>query len=248
MQEFRVHEEKKAASLGLPSYVWRFGQNRRLDLINAYAPLAGKWVLDAGCGIGTYVQQFRRFTPHSFGIELDLERTIEGGRDVAQLAAGSVERLPYPDGTFDVILSHETLEHVGDDCQAAREALRVLKPGGRLVIFVPNRLYPFETHGIYWQGTYHFGNKPFVNYLPDSWRRRLAPHVRAYTVEGLRQLFTGLPARIRYHTQIFPGYDNIVSRRPLLGQSLRRITYTLEQTPLRRFGLSHFMVVEKLDK
>ena len=45
---------------------------------------------------------------------------------------------------------------------------RVGKPGGRAVIFCPNRGYPFETHGIYWNGKYHFGNKFFVNYLPRT--------------------------------------------------------------------------------
>jgi hypothetical protein len=121
----------------------------------------------------------------------------------------------------------------------------VLTPGGRAVIFAPNRLYPFETHGHYWRGEYHFGNTPLINYLPDSLRNRLAPHVRAYTAKGLRNLFLGQPVRVVHHTQIYPGYDNIAARRPALGQWVRRITYTLENTPLTAFGLSHFLVVEK---
>jgi hypothetical protein len=51
--------------------------------------------------------------------------------------------------------------------------------------------------------------------------------------------------RIVYHTQIFPGYDNLVYRRPLLGHWLRQITYTLERSPLTCFGISHLLVVEK---
>ncbi|MBP8293487.1 MAG: class I SAM-dependent methyltransferase, partial [Caldilineaceae bacterium] len=86
---------------------------------------------------------------------------------------------------------------------------------------------------------------PLINYLPNPLRNRLAPHVRAYTAGGLLDLFVGQPVRVLTMTQIFPGYDNIVARRPALGRWLRRVTYALEQTPLTRFALSHFLVVVK---
>jgi SAM-dependent methyltransferase len=135
---------------------------------------------------------------------------------------------------------------VRDDAQSLAELVRVLKPGGRVIIFCPNRLYPFETHGHYWRGRYHFGNTPLINYLPHPLRDKFAPHVRAYTVGSLKQLLRDLPVKVTSHTQIYPGYDNIVARRPALGRFLRRITYFLEQTPLRVFGLSHVLVLEKL--
>jgi hypothetical protein len=84
-----------------------------------------------------------------------------------------------------------------------------------------------------------------VNWLPTRLRDRLAPHVRAYTSRDLRRLFEGLPARIVHHTQIYPGYDKIVARTAALGSLLRTVTYALERTLLRAFGLSHFLVVEK---
>ena len=244
----------KAIHLGHPSYVWGFGQERRLDMIRRHAPLEGATILDAGAGVGTYVRAFRRFGDHVFGVDLDPEKLVEAAGDVPNLCAASVEMLPFPDDTFDVVLSHEVIEHVVDDGAAVAEAVRVLRAprpatgerGGRLVLFAPNRLYPFETHGAYWRGAYHFGNIPFVNYLPDRWRGRLAPHVRAYTRRDLRRLFAGLPVRIVAHTQIYPGYDKIVRRRPGLGRVLRAATYLLEHTPLRAFGLSHLLVVEKV--
>jgi len=58
-------------------------------------------------------------------------------------------------------------------------------------------------------------------------------------------LFEGQPVQLVFHTQIYPGYDNVVSRRPGLGRLLKRVSYQLEMTPLRSFGLSHFLVVEK---
>jgi SAM-dependent methyltransferase len=153
--------------------------------------------------------------------------------------------LPFPDESFNLIISHEVLEHVQDDHQAVLEMMRVTHPGGRMIIFVPNRGYPFETHGITWRGRYHFGNIPLVNYLPRFLRDRLAPHVRVYTSRDLNRLFKGLAVRFVYRTVIFGAYDNIIARWPRFGKALRAVLHTLERTPLRTLGLSHFWVVEK---
>lgn len=243
----RVQDLDKAALRGEPSHVWRFGQNRRLDLIVNALPIDTRRILVDGCGVGMYVRHLGELGYNAIGLDIDYERVVEGtqsGLDQLHVAAG--EYLPYPNGTFDAVLSHEVIEHVNHDRFAAREMLRVLRPGGRVILFCPNRLYPFETHGHYWRGHYHFGNTPLINYLPDPLRNKLAPHVRAYTGRGIRRLFDDPHARVVAHAQIYPGYDNIVARRPALGKILRAITYTFERTPLRIFGLSHFLVIEKI--
>ena len=214
-------------------------------MVRRWVTLPDRRVLDVGCGMGMYTAAFRRQTPHVFGIEIERERAIEAQERAAGVAQAIGEQLPFPDVAFDVVFSHEVLEHVTDDRACAAEMVRVARPGGRIVVFVPNRLYFYETHGVYWRGRYHFGNVPLVNWLPAPLRDRLAPHVRAYTVRGLRRLFAGLPVRIVHHTQIFPGYDNVVARAPALGRALRAVTYLLERTPLRTFGLSHLLVVER---
>jgi SAM-dependent methyltransferase len=135
---------------------------------------------------------------------------------------------------------------VRDDRAYATEMARVTRPGGRLFIFCPNRWYPVEQHGIYWRGHYKFGNIPLVNYLPDSLRDRLAPHVRTYTPAKLREVFAGLPVRVLHHGRIFGGYDNIARRWPRAGTAIRRSLYAAEGTPLRALGLSHFLVLEKV--
>jgi SAM-dependent methyltransferase len=237
--------EAKAITLGHPSYVWRFGQERRLAMMAQYTPLTGRRILDTGCGLGMYVRALRQFSDEVYGIDVDPDKIAEASRELAHLRVAPAEQLPFEDGFFDVVLSHEVWEHVKDDHASAREAVRVLRPGGRLIVFAPNRLWLFETHGIYWRGIYHFGNIPLVNWLPNALRDKLAPHVRAYTGKQLRALFQGLPVRVVVHTQIFPGYDNVAKRRPLVGRVLRALTYTAERTPLRVFGLSHLLVVEK---
>jgi SAM-dependent methyltransferase len=241
-----MNGEDKAATRGHPSYVWRAGQERRFQMVRRWASLVDKRVLDAGCGVGIYTAAFRRETPYAFGIEVERERALEAKACAAGVAQSCGERLPFPDGAFDVVFSHEVLEHVADDRACAAEMVRVARPDGRIVVFVPNRLYPLETHGVFWRGRYRFGNVPLVNWLPTPLRNRLAPHVRSYTTRGLRRLFDGLPVRIVHHTVIFPGYDKVVARAPALGRVLRAVTYALERTPLRAFGLSHLLVVEKL--
>ena len=239
-----------AAARGVPSLVWRAGQERRLGMMQRWAQFVGARILVDGCGVGMYVRALHQFTPHVWGLDIEAERVAEAQAAVPDvwLQVADGEALPYADDSFDVALSHEVIEHVGDDRQVLAEALRVLRPGGRLLLFCPNRLYPFETHGHYWRGRYHFGNTPLINWLPGRWRDRLAPHVRAYTRRDLRLLFAGLPARLVLHTQIYPGFDNVVTRWPTLGRWLRRILYALERTPLRAFGLSHFLVVEKTNE
>ena len=59
-------------------------------------------------------------------------------------------------------------------------------------------------------------------------------------------LFIGEPVRVVQLTQIFPGYDNIVYRRPALGKRIRQVTYSMERTPLTILGISHFLVIEKV--
>lgn len=245
----------KAALRGEPSYVWRAGQNRRLEMIvRAAGERIKGQILENGCGVGMYVQHISPFGGKVIGLEYDFERAVEAGVNSPHIINAAGESLPLHSGMFDLILSHEVLEHVQDDRAAICEMIRVLRspdpilgqPGGRIVIFVPNRGYPFETHGIYWRGKYQFGNKLFVNYLPRTLRDKLAPHVRVYSTKDLKKLFADLPVHLIERTIIFGAYDNIIARFGALGKVLRGILQFLERTPLKIFGLSHFLVVEKI--
>jgi SAM-dependent methyltransferase len=245
---------EKAALRGEPSYVWRAGQQRRLEMIiDAAGERIRGEILENGCGVGMYIEHMAPFGGKVFGLEYDFERAVEAGVRSPGIVNAAGEHLPYPASSFDLILSHEVLEHVADDALAVREIVRVLrspdpasgKVGGRVVIFVPNRGYPFETHGIYWQGKYSFGNKPFVNYLPRAWRDKLAPHVRIYTRRDLAKLFEGQPVKFIERTVVFGAYDNLIARFGVLGKVLRGILQLLEKTPLKELGLSHLWVIEK---
>jgi SAM-dependent methyltransferase len=244
---------ERAALRGEPSYVWRTGQERRLRMILAGADGRESGViLDDGCGVGEYMTRFADHTSHIYGLEFDPDHASSASKLGNKVVQGAGESLPFGDETFDLILSHEVLEHVEDDRAALEEIVRVLRSpnsepsgGGRLILFVPNRGYPFETHGVYLRGRYRFGNIPLVNYLPRRFRDRLAPHVRVYTRGDLERLFHGLPIKIVHTTRIFGAYDNIIARWPRVGKLLRTLLQAMEATPLRVFGLSHLWVIER---
>jgi SAM-dependent methyltransferase len=244
----------KAALRGEPSYVWRAGQQRRLEMIiSAAGDRIKGMILENGCGVGMYVEHLSPFGGTVIGLEYDFERTVEAHINAPHILNAAGEFIPLPSSTIDLILSHEVIEHVQDDRAAISEMVRVLrspdpasgKPGGRAVIFCPNRGYPYETHGIYWNGKYSFGNKLFVNYLPRSLRDKLAPHVRVYSRRDMQKLFDGLPVKFIERTIIFGAYDNIIAKFGPIGRFLRSILQFLEKTPLKILGLSHFWVVEK---
>lgn len=235
---------EKAALRGEPGYVWRSGQARRLAMIQKWVDLNGR-ILDNGCGLGTYLDAFVPYSQQRFGLEVEFDRAVKAIATATGIVQAVGEHLPFGDNTFDFVFSNEVIEHVADDARYAAEMVRVARPGGRLLLFCPNRWYPVEQHGIFWRGRYKFGNIPLVNYLPDPLRNRLAPHVRTYTAASLRHLFRELPVRVIHHGRIFGGYDNIENRWPRFGRLLKQVLYTAEKTPLAFLGLSHLLVLEK---
>ncbi|MCK9486510.1 MAG: methyltransferase domain-containing protein [Dehalococcoidia bacterium] len=246
-------DQPDAARLGNPSFVWRSGQERRLALIQRYVDLDGRRVLDLGCGLGEYVRGFARQGARALGSDIAAARLREARQRVRDtqtrgvqgfmVAAG--EALPFRDASLDAIVLNEVIEHVQDDRATLREVARVLEPGGRCILYAPNRLYPFETHGIYLRGRYIFGNIPLVNWLPGVLRDRLVPHARAYTHGDWRRLIAGTDLRIVDHQYVYPGFDNIEARSRILARVVRRFCYWAEGNPLRRFGLSHLVVLER---
>ena len=211
-----------------------------------WAPLTDARVLVAGCGVGMYATKIReRFSQRVDAFDIEISRVGVARRSIPGALVSAGEDIPFADAVFDVALSHEVIEHARDDRRSLAELLRVVKPGGRILLFCPNRWYPFETHGHYWQGQYRFGNTPLINYLPEIWRDRLAPHVRAYTAAELRRLLDFDRAEILHHSRIFGGYDNLIRRLGAPAVIARDILHRLEGGPLDTWALSHFVVIQK---
>jgi len=238
--------DAKAIRLGHPSYVWRSGQDRRLTQIRQYVTLEDRRILDIGCGLGMYVDKFRRFSDDVHGVDIDPEKVAQASQWLPNIQVAPAEHLPYADGEFDVILLNEVIEHVDDDRMAILEAYRVVAPGGHIVVYAPNRLYPFETHGFFFGGKYHGPcNLPILaNWVPNFVRNYFAPHVRIYTQAEVTDLFDGLNVEFVVQSHIFPGCDNWAER-GFMGRLFRDVMHLVEHSPLRCFGISHFVIARK---
>ena len=116
-------------------------QNRTgLDPID----LAGQTVLDAGCGMGRYLRVVAEAGAVAVG--MDLSRAVEAARDQTReypgvsVVQGDLLRLPFADGSFDQIYSLGVLDHTPDPRRAFLGLAKLLRPGGRIAIWV----YPRE--------------------------------------------------------------------------------------------------------
>jgi SAM-dependent methyltransferase len=228
---------------------------KRLDWIRAVAgPLEGKSAIDCGCGAGEYVRALTALGADAWGIEYSAEKIGEaqrlGGLPEGRVAVGDIEAIEFSDERFDVALVNEVLEHVPRDDRGIREVHRILKPGGVALIFSPNRLYPFETHGV----SLRSGAKvphyiPLVPYVPvrlglfQYWARNYWPW-------ELRALVRAGGFSIEHCAYVWQTFENISGHQPrwiaALSPLLRAIARALEVTPvLRAFGVSQLIVARK---
>ena len=109
--------------------------------------LRGATVLDAGCGMGRYLRVAAELGAARV-VGVDLSRAVEAARDLSgefgtvEVAQADLFRTPFADGTFDHIYSLGVLDHTPDPRRAFLELARLLKPGGRIAIWVYHRERP----------------------------------------------------------------------------------------------------------
>jgi SAM-dependent methyltransferase len=194
-------------------------------------PLAhGRDVLEVGCGTGLILSRLNEVARRAEGVDLSpgmLEKARQRGLRVHEASATA---LPFPDASFDLVLSFKVLAHVPDLALALREMARVCRPGGRVLaeLYNPWSLR-YLAKRLAGPGKISDGRSEadvFTRWDPPTRIARLMPtELRVVEVRGLR-VFT--PAAF-------------VHRLPIVGPLLARAERGVTRGPLRWFG--GFLVV-----
>lgn len=126
----------------------------------------GSIVLDVACGNGYGSSLIAQRAKNVIGVdisELAIEKAQQAYQDNAEFRVGSATKIPVDDSSVDIIVSIATIEHIPNDFEFVREAHRVLKPGGKCIVYTPQN---------------RFGRIP-------TWPW----HEREYSIEELKSLF-----------------------------------------------------------
>jgi ubiquinone/menaquinone biosynthesis C-methylase UbiE len=171
-------------------------------------------VLEIGCGRGEFARRLietfgapRLLVGADFaesGVQLGRSRMPPGSDSCVRWTVASMQQIPVVDGTFDVVISCETIEHVVDPVKAMREVCRILSPGGILLLTTPNYLGPMGLYRMYLRTVgrrYTEGGQPICHFtsLPRtiSWLQRAGLRVRRVEASGHYLLWPGrLPIEI----------------------------------------------------
>lgn len=97
-------------------------------------------ILDVGCGTGANLKMLSEFGDAE-GVDISPDALEFCQKRGLEVKLGAAEALPYQPGTFDVVTALDVVEHLDDDVAGLREIHRVLRPGGRVLIFVPTFMW-----------------------------------------------------------------------------------------------------------
>lgn len=153
-------------------------------------------ILDVGCGTGANLEMLARFG-EAEGVDVSpAALAFCRARGLERVRQGAAEELPYEDGTFDLVTGLDVVEHLDDDVAGLREMRRVLKTGGRALLFVPAFMFLWG--------------------VQDD----ISHHRRRYTLKSLRRVVREAGFEVERAT-----YANISFFAPiLLGRTLMRVT------------------------
>ena len=146
--------------------------------------IAGKTVLDFGCGSGYGTARIAEYCAKVVGIDISADAVAyakdkyrRGNLDYVAVPPVEEKALPFPDASFDVVLSFQVIEHVRDVNAYLSEIRRVLKPGGTFVVATPDRssrLFPGQKPWNMWH---------LYEYSADALRDVVARHFGDVTIK-----------------------------------------------------------------
>lgn len=127
-------------------------------ILEYFGDLAGKRVLDAGCGKGRFARVLLERHPGAeiWGLDIS-EEMLQYVPEGIHTRAGSMTELPFPDSWFDAAYATESLEHAVEIDVAVAEICRVVRPGGRIVIIDKNAEQAGRLETPEWEKWFHRG-------------------------------------------------------------------------------------------
>jgi SAM-dependent methyltransferase len=146
--------------------LWKVLEHSTQDILLRHLS-PGSSILDVGVGLGRVLGPLRQY--ERYGVDISHDYLVQAQAAGIHVAFARAEQLPFEDGAFDAVVACDVLEHVFDLNAVCREMLRVLRPGGLLVVRVPSR-------------------EDLSAYLADGLPYEFI-HVRSFDLSGLRLLF-----------------------------------------------------------
>jgi ubiquinone/menaquinone biosynthesis C-methylase UbiE len=209
---------------------------RRRKVLDLFGQVRGN-VLDVGCGPGVMTDEMLARACSFWGIDpsenmIAIARSRVGPDADARFVQGDAGRLPFDDNFFDAVLCMGVIDSVPDGSQAIREMVRVLKPGGVLIVSVANLLSPYawwKNYGYYpLVAVWHRVRKGLGDPTMTAGRVRSVPLRRLYSRRSAGRLLASEGARV---TETVPYYFNVFLSPldELLPRAALRVTERLEE-------------------
>lgn len=227
---------------------------KRLRIIRDHASGSGLRILDCGCGAGSYVTELVEHGCDAYGVEFSSEKVAAfraHSLTPDRVVEGDIANPPFDDGSFDTVIMNEVLEHVPNQAAALAAIRRLLRHDGRFILFAPNRLYPFETHGVTTpSGRFLSPLTPLVPYVPLGLGRRLWRYrARNYWPWELHRMLTSEGFVVTHRQFIWQTFEGISRHQPRwmtrMSKRLQRLAITCERVrPLSILGVSQVLVCE----
>lgn len=163
-------------------------KRRAFEIINSLNLKDGDRILEIGCGDGFYLHLLSNLmiSLEITGVDIDKNALKSAKKNLRskkiKLLYGDVlKKLPFGASKFDKIIMSEVCEHLEDDVMGLKEARRLLKKNGLLVITVPNKNYPFFWDPVNWVLQHFFNTHIKSGFWAGIWNQ----HLRLYTPEDL---------------------------------------------------------------
>ena len=202
-----------------------------------------KWpsrYLDVGCGNGFITEKVAQSFDEVVGIDVEPDRLGDfrlhaPAGPIHTIKEMSAEAIGFTSEYFSLVTAFEVLEHVADLEASVREIVRVCRPGGLIVVSVPQVWFPFENHGMRVGKATYNRKVPLLPYLrPLHKRYSLA---RVFSSAQLDQLFLPLGTHVLATGYVAPQFERAASNRDSWERKLRFIRPLLdrcESVPLLR--------------